>query len=351
MVHQYLVMWEVQTFSLANYSNDVSFRAVFDDTLSGDVNLSVYDPSQSMKYTFVNSSLSNEQTIYFPSYDLSDNVTEYGEYSMQTYWMNTTHIGYWENTFTVVADTSLNLISPSQSSTYNPTDSFTIALYFEDTGIITAIDGATIYYTIDGGSQQSFSSNNGTSGYYEIDVDCDTITGTGDKAVEITSNKTYYNNQTLDYNFHINEAPNILTPAILQADASWTQNEDFGYFNFDFTVFESDIEDGDLDLTWSISGIDLSLFSVGNQSAADDVLTIYSVQDAFGSDQFTAILTDSGGLTDIVLITLTVNSVNDDPVIQNPSRSREMQHGRKMKTLGTSILISLHMNPTSKMET
>ncbi len=46
----------------------------------------------------------------------------------------------------------------------------------------------------------------------------------------------------------------------IQGDAAWTQDEDFGYFNFDFTAFESDIEDGDLDLTWSISGIDLQPF-------------------------------------------------------------------------------------------
>ncbi len=73
-------------------------------------------------------------------------------------------------------------------------------------------------------------------------------------------------------------------------------------------------------LTWSISGIDLSLFTVGNQSAADDALTIYSIlQNAFGSDQFTLTLTDSNGGTDSILVTLTVNSVNDDPVIQNPS--------------------------------
>ncbi len=49
------------------------------------------------------------------------------------------------------------------------------------------------------------------------------------------------------------------------------------------------------------------------------MLTIYSVQNAFGSDQFTLTLTDSNGGTDSILVTLTVNSVNDDPVIQNPS--------------------------------
>ncbi len=117
----------------------------------------------------------------------------------------------------------------------------------------------------------------------------------------------------------VNDDPVIQNPSTIQSDPAWTQDEDFGYFNFDFTAFESDVEDGDLDLTWSISGIDLSLFSVGNQSAADDVLTIYSVQNAFGSDQFTLTLTDSNGGTDSILVTLTVNSVNDDPVIQNPS--------------------------------
>ncbi|MHA1453874.1 MAG: hypothetical protein ACTSRD_13515, partial [Promethearchaeota archaeon] len=290
--------------SLANYSNDVIFQAAFDDVLSGDVNLSVFDPSQSMKYTFENASVSNKQTIYFPSYDLSDNVTEYGEYSMQTYWMNTTHIGYWENNFTVLADTSLSSISPAQDNIYNSTDVFTIALYFENTGLSTPIDGATIYYDIDGEGQQSISSNNGTSGYYEIDVDCSLLTGNGDKIVEITSNKTYYNNQTLDFNFRINTPPTITDEPTLQGLSSWTQDEDFGTFNVDLTAYESDLEDLDpTNLDWWVSGLDPLLAEVQSGEYSDnDVITFQSVSDAFDSDQFTLWLGDSYGLTDSVLI-------------------------------------------------
>ncbi len=91
------------------------------------------------------------------------------------------------------------------------------------------------------------------------------------------------------------------------------------------------------------------LFTVGNQSAADDTLTFYSVQDAFGSDQFTLTLTDSDGGTDSILVTLTVNSVNDDPVIQNPSTIQSDPSWSQDEELGNSISISLHSNPTLKM--
>ncbi|MBN2156654.1 MAG: hypothetical protein JW776_11490, partial [Candidatus Lokiarchaeota archaeon] len=297
--------------SVANFSNDVTFRALFDGEISGDVNISVYDPSQNMKYTYVNSSVEKKQTVFFPAYDLSDNVSEYGIYSIRSKWMNSTHIGYWEQNFTVLADTALNLISPSLDAIFNPTDSFTIILYLEDIGIFTPMDGATIYYDIDGTGQLSISTNNGTSGYYEIPVDCNTIIGNGDKTVEITSNKTFVNNQTLDFTFHINSPPEILSPTTIEEDSRWIQDEDFGFFDFDFTAFENDIEDSGTDLDWYIEDLDSNLVTVSGEYSDTDILRFTSVLNAYGTDTFTLWLVDSGGLTDSVSITITINPVND----------------------------------------
>ncbi|MCK5161487.1 MAG: hypothetical protein KAQ99_07935, partial [Candidatus Aureabacteria bacterium] len=61
-----------------------------------------------------------------------------------------------------------------------------------------------------------------------------------------------------------------------------------------------DTEDGpgadDNSLTWSISGVDETLFTASIDSA--DVLTITPVLDAWGTDVVTLVLTDSGGKTD-----------------------------------------------------
>jgi len=57
---------------------------------------------------------------------------------------------------------------------------------------------STIYYEIDGGGTQIVNTNNGTSGYYEILIDCSTL-GTGQKTVELSANKTLYQSQSLEY--------------------------------------------------------------------------------------------------------------------------------------------------------
>ncbi|MCK5160281.1 MAG: hypothetical protein KAQ99_01780 [Candidatus Aureabacteria bacterium] len=68
----------------------------------------------------------------------------------------------------------------------------------------------------------------------------------------------------------------------------------------DLTEYESDTEDGPAadgnSLTWSISGVDETLFTASIDSA--DVLTIIPEFDASGTDVVTLALTDSGGLTD-----------------------------------------------------
>ncbi|MHA1869434.1 MAG: tandem-95 repeat protein [Promethearchaeota archaeon] len=305
-----------------NYSNDVFFKAGFDGPISGDVNLTVYSPSGYINYTSINSSIVDLAEVSFPVYDVSTNLTEYGVYSAQFSWSNATYAAYWEQNFTILADTDLSLISPAQNSVYNPSDSFNIVVYYNDTGLDQPIDGATIYYSIEGGSWQSITSNNGTSGYYEIPIDCSTL-GNGDKSVDITSNRTFYNNQTLKYNFHINYPPSIINKAGLQNDPRFTQDEDFGTFQIDLTSNESDNEDSGTDLDWYVSGLNESLVWVTGNYSDDDILTFHSVANVSGSDIFTLHLVDSRGLEDTVDITITVNPVNDDPTIVNATAIRE----------------------------
>jgi len=83
---------------------------------------------------------------------------------------------------------------------------------------------------------------------------------------------------------------------------------------FDLTAYETDREDGDADLTWSISGADTALFSA-TINIATDVLTITPVLDQYGSDTVSLTLSDSWGQTDMQEVIITINPDNDAPWI------------------------------------
>ena len=101
--------------------------------------------------------------------------------------------------------TDLSLQEPNQYTTFYNNQVFNITIYFEDLNKNQPIDVATIWYQIDGGGWFSTSQNNGTAGYYNITVDCGDFNPNdyGNKTVEITANKTTYENQTLDYEFYV----------------------------------------------------------------------------------------------------------------------------------------------------
>ena len=82
--------------------------------------------------------------------------------------------------------------------------------------------------------------------------------------------------------------------------------------SIDLSQYETDEESSGSALSWSISGVDTSLFSA-SIDAATDVLTITPVSNQYGSDTVTLTLTDEDGLTDSQEITVTVNAVNDAP--------------------------------------
>jgi hypothetical protein len=111
----------------------------------------------------------------------------------------------------------------------------------------------------------------------------------------------------------INDAPIILGD--IQANTIWTQNEDFADFSIDLTSNESDIEDTGGDLDWYITGLDTGLVTVTGENSADNILTFHSVLNQNGTDTFRLWLVDSDLGTDYVDITITINSINDAPII------------------------------------
>ncbi|MHA1279781.1 MAG: FG-GAP repeat domain-containing protein [Candidatus Helarchaeota archaeon] len=112
-----------------------------------------------------------------------------------------------------------------------------------------------------------------------------------------------------------NHYPSIITPSIIQNNPLWVQDEDFGAFSINLTVFETDIDDAPDHLYWFTSGLNTSLVTVSNELAPDNILIFHSVANMSGTDIFEIRLQDSHYFQVSVVITLQVNPVNDDPVI------------------------------------
>ena len=116
-----------------------------------------------------------------------------------------------------------------------------------------------------------------------------------------------------------NRYPWISSRASIQSDPVWVQNEDFGSFSINFTGFETDADEEKINLTWGISVLDLnrlqSFVTVSGSFSSNDTLTFYSVENTSGTDTFWLRLKDRHGMQDMIQINITVNPVNDIPII------------------------------------
>ena len=109
-----------------------------------------------------------------------------------------------------------------------------------------------------------------------------------------------------------NSGPTISPPVPDQINA-----EDAAPWVLDLKPYENDLEDDGVDLNWSVSGVDTTLFTVLATDIDNDVFTFTPVANAFGSDDITLTLRDSSGLIDTQVITVTLESQNDVPVVSD----------------------------------
>ncbi|MCK5161595.1 MAG: hypothetical protein KAQ99_08495, partial [Candidatus Aureabacteria bacterium] len=139
---------------------------------------------------------------------------------------------------------------------------------------------------------------------------------------DASGGSTIYAENSLDSENNINwifnsGGPPSITSVILDITTSENTTK-----ILDLTDYEADTEDGPAadgnNLTWSISGVYEALF-MASIDLDTDVLTVTPVLDASGSDVVTLTLTDSGGLTAIqnITVTITAATVNDPPVISS----------------------------------
>jgi hypothetical protein len=104
-----------------------------------------------------------------------------------------------------------------------------------------------------------------------------------------------------------------IPPTILGTVPNQVKLEDSLPWTLDLTPYEDDIEDFGLGLTWYLEGVDSSLYSVTGENSSDDVLTFIPKPDAFGNNEVTLWLVDSGGNWDSQKLWINITPVNDLP--------------------------------------
>jgi hypothetical protein len=114
----------------------------------------------------------------------------------------------------------------------------------------------------------------------------------------------------------VNVTPVNDAPIILSAIPNVQKLEDSPSWTLDLTAYESDVEDGSPSgaLTWSVSNVNTSLISI---SILDNNITFTLIPHAYGNNQITIILRDSGGLTDSQGVWIEIVPENDAPTIQS----------------------------------
>jgi len=112
-------------------------------------------------------------------------------------------------------------------------------------------------------------------------------------------------------------------PEIQAALADDTVDEDSGAYTFSLTNLADDVQDDEATLTWTVTeGATVAHSNVlVDWDKNGHTVTITPLDDQFGTVEFEFIVTDSHGLTDTKNMTLTVNNINDKPVICNTERA------------------------------
>lgn len=120
-------------------------------------------------------------------------------------------------------------------------------------------------------------------------------------------------NQDITVTLNPMTEPPYISPTI----PDQTKDEDILPWQLDLSLYGNDIEDSEPLLYWSVAGVDTSIVNVLITEDGDnhDIATFTPALNAFGSDMITFILHDSEGKTAQQDITLTLNPVNDAPVI------------------------------------
>ncbi|MHA1914604.1 MAG: hypothetical protein ACW97V_09600 [Promethearchaeota archaeon] len=191
----------IDSLDTFDFSDIAHFESNFSEGIKdsdGIINLSVYSPAilnNELNYSVEVGSFTAGSVISLADWDISDNVTKYGDFRVHVYWNNDTAAGFREKIIRIFGETSL--IPSLPDTTFNASDIFVIDLFFNDTGLGVGIPGAVITHRLDGGSIKS-GVLDFANGSYQITIDCNDpdFSAYGPNLIEIIANLTYYNNQS-----------------------------------------------------------------------------------------------------------------------------------------------------------
>ncbi|MFW9947421.1 MAG: hypothetical protein ACFFDX_11420, partial [Candidatus Odinarchaeota archaeon] len=195
--------------TLANFSNVIEFNASFNEFVNdGMINLSVYSPitrhlnhTNTVSVTSVNAGLE----IFVYNWDISNDANRYGIFKAQMFWNNETAAGFIDLYFTIVGDTSLNVISPPGNTIFLKGQVFNITIEYNDTRLSQGVANANVEYSLNGGSTYNSTAVQYIgNGRYNLTVrvaDPD-FPSYGFVDVLISASETFYVNLTRTYTFH-----------------------------------------------------------------------------------------------------------------------------------------------------
>ncbi|NVM17545.1 MAG: hypothetical protein HWN80_07500, partial [Candidatus Lokiarchaeota archaeon] len=189
-----------------NFTNEIRFNATFGETISnGNLNLSVFSPTtpRYLNYSYLLDISTLTPNIEFDvsDWDISKNATDYGVFKVQISWNNNTAAGFLEIFFTVIADTDLILNSPLSGQSHYDNELFNVTVFYNDTGPNLGDNGITGAVITESSTLLGSPTPTGVDGYYSLELDTDDF-NYGWNYIEITANKSFYNNQSLIFSFH-----------------------------------------------------------------------------------------------------------------------------------------------------
>ena len=297
--------------TLANFSNVIEFNASFSEFVSsGILNLSVYSPNpRYLNHTnLVDVSLSPGIEVFAYNWDISNNATLYGVFKAQMFWNNETAAGFIDVYFTIVADTSLSIISPPGNSIFLKGEIFNITVEYNDIILSQGISDATVEYSLDGGSTYNSTAVQYIgNGRYNLTIrvaDPD-FPSYGFVDVLISASETFYVNQTDTYTFH-RQITTVIDPSNSADLGSIIRGQNVSY-NFDY-------HDTDLNYiigaSWEVIGDDYN-FDSFLQDYGNGTYTMQLDTDIVdvGSQTFTFNVSKIGAETQVIQLTVDVQII------------------------------------------
>ncbi|MFW9969774.1 MAG: hypothetical protein ACFFDF_06205, partial [Candidatus Odinarchaeota archaeon] len=191
----------IAAINIFNFTDIVHFNATFSTDIQnndGIINLSVYSPAlinNELNYSVKIESFIGGSIISLADWDISNNVTQYGDFRVHVFWYNSTAAGFLEKIIKILGETEL--ISSVPKYTFDASETFNIDLFFNDTGLDAGISGADITYRLNNGIIRTDDTDH-NNGSYTINIDCNDadFSAYGPNYIEINVSKTYYNNQS-----------------------------------------------------------------------------------------------------------------------------------------------------------